>query len=415
MVNYIIRHEPDVQKKIDIMQHDARFDIASDDDVLAHNLSDIRSQFRSRIKPKTLPKLFVSNDCVFNCAYCGCREGNDTKRCYTNEPKDLARIAVANANAQGKGIFITSAIRRNADYTSELIIETMRLIRRNFGYTGYIHTKIMPGTDLELIRRAGMLANRLSVNIEVTKSEGYSRVARNKSKESILGPMRYISRFIKEAKGEGGRFAPFFANSHSTQIMAGSTNESDYEILRLAGALYQKYDLARVCYTPFQYTNPASGYDTLSLVSTPTWRVKRLYQADRLIAIYGFSPEDIAPECNPNLTYDMDPKAAWALRHIHLYPIEVNTADYEMLLRIPGIGTIYAQRIMKARKYCKVTHDVLRTLGVSLKRSRHFLTCDGKFQGDKIGNINGYKRLLTTPLETIDSDGAIRHSLDCCI
>ena len=415
MSNVIIKSKLDMQEKIDLMQYDARFDIAGDDDFLAPDLSSIKNQFKSRKRLATLPKLFMSNDCVFNCAYCGCRESNDGKRCYTNEPKELARIAVANAAAQDKGIFITSAIRKNSDYTMELIIEAMRQIRRNYGFTGYIHTKIMPGTDSELIRRAGMLANRLSVNIEVTKSEGYSRVARNKSKKNILEPMGQISRFIRDAKGEKGRFAPAFAGSHSTQIMAGSTNESDYEILRLANALYRKYDLARVCYTPFQYTNPARGYDALQPASTPTWRVKRLYQADRLMALYGFNPEDIAPDTDPNLTYDIDPKAAWALRHIHLYPIEVNTAEYEMLLRIPGIGTVYAQRIMKARKYCKVTHEVLRALGVSLKRSRHFLTCDGKFQGDKIGNINGYRRLLATPLETLDSERTIRHSLDCCI
>ena len=415
MTNIIVRQELDMQEKIDLMRRDARFDIAGGDDDFAHDLSAIKNQFKSRKKLPTLPKLFVSNDCAFNCAYCGCRASNDGKRCYTNQPKELARIAVSNAIAQNKGIFITSAVRRNADYTVELIIETMRYIRKYFGYQGYIHTKIMPGTDNELIRRAAMLANRLSVNIEVTKSEGYGRVAQNKNKENILGPMKQISHFIKAAKDEKSRFAPLFTTSHSTQIMAGSTNESDFEILRLANALYKKYDLARVCYTPFQYSDPAFGYHDLTPTSTPTWRVKRLYQADRLMALYGFSPEEIAPESHQNLTYDMDPKAAWALRNIHLYPIEVNNAEYEMLLRIPGIGTIYAQRIMKARKYCKVTHEVLRALGVSLKRSRHFLTCDGKFQGNKIGNINGYRRLLATPLETMDSEHAIRYSLDCCI
>ena len=401
----------DLQEKINLMQQDARFDVADD----LPDLSFIKSQFKSRTKPPTLPKMFVSNDCVYNCAYCGCRASNDVKRCYTNQPKELAEIAVSNATAQGKGIFITSAIRKNADYTVELTIETMRRIRMDFGYTGYIHAKIMPGTDLELIRRAGLYANRLSVNIEVAKSEGYGMIARNKTKESILGPMGQISRLIKTAKGEKSRFAPAFATSHSTQIMAGSTNESDYEILRLANALYRKYDLARVCYTPFQYSAPVRGYDALEVVSTPTWRMKRLYQADRLMQLYGFTPEEIAPDDRPNLTCDMDPKAAWALRHIHLYPIEVNTADHEMLLRIPGIGTVYAQRIMKARKYCKISHDVLRTLGVSLKRSRHFLTCDGKFQGDKVGSLAGYRRLLATPLETVDTEWAISHSLDCCI
>jgi predicted DNA-binding helix-hairpin-helix protein len=397
------------------MQQDARFDVAGDDEVIVPDLSFVRREFKSRANLATLPKMFVSNDCVFNCAYCGCRAGNDEKRCYTNQPKELAQMAVIRAMAENKGIFITSAIRKDADYTVELIIETMRSIRRDYGYKGYIHAKVMPGTDFRLIRQAGMYANRLSVNIEVTKSEGYDIIARNKNKENILGPMGQISRLIKDAKSERGRLQPFFTSSHSTQIMAGSTGESDFEILRLAEALYKKYDLARVCYTPFQYTKPAKGYDGLETVSTPTWRVKRLYQADRLIKLYGFAPEEIAPDDSPNLAYDMDPKAAWALRHIHLYPIEVNTANYESLLRIPGIGTIYAQRIMKARKYCKITHDVLKSLGVSLKRSRHFMTCNGKFQGDNIGSIAGYERLLATPLETADTERAIRHSLDCCI
>jgi len=415
MVNIIERHEPDLQEKIELMQLDSRFDIAGDGDFLVPNLAAIKRQFKSKVRQTVLPKLFVSNDCIFNCAYCGCRASNDKKRGYVNQPKELAQIAAYNATSQNKGIFITSAICKNPDYTMELTIETMRHIRSTFGYRGYIHTKIMPGTDAELIRRAARYANRMSVNIEVAKNEGYARVARNKSKENILGPMGQISDLVKATKGENGRFAPQLVNSHSTQIMAGSTNENDYEILRLANALYRKYDLARVFYTPFQYTDPAGGYDHLVPVSIPTWRVKRLYQADRLMALYGFTPEDIAPESSQNLVYDIDPKAAWALRHSQFDLIEVNTADYDMLLRIPGIGTIYAQRIIKARKYCKITHDVLRALGVSLKRSKHFLTCDGKFWGDSVSSIEGYRRLLATPLETIDSKEAIRYSLDCCI
>ena len=411
----IVKNSLSTEEKINLMQQDARFDIAGADDALMPDLSFVKNNIKSSKRLTTIPKIFVSNDCIYNCAYCGCRAGNDVKRCYTNEPKELARIAVETSRSLGKGIFITSAIRKNADYTGELTIETIKSIRKDFGYGGYIHAKIMPGADEELIRRTGMYANRLSVNIEVAKSEGYGKVARNKSKEAILGPMGRIAGLIKEAKSEKSRFAPFIANSHSTQIMAGSTGESDFEILRLADALYNKYKLSRVCYTPFQYTTPARGYEELTSVSIPTWRIKRLYQADRLMQLYGFTPEEIAPGNSQNLVYDIDPKAAWALRHIHIYPIEVNTADYEMLLRIPGIGTVYAQRIIKARKYCKITHEALKALGVSLKRSRHFLTCNGSFKGNKIESLDRYRDLLTAPLETADSEWAIQHSLDCCI
>jgi predicted DNA-binding helix-hairpin-helix protein len=341
----------------------------------------------------------MSNDCIFNCAYCGCRAGNDTRRCYTNIPRELAQIAVDEAVKNGHGVFISSAIYKNADYTTELIVETLKCIRRVLGYKGYVHAKIMPGTDPGLIRLAGLYANRLSVNIEVAKSEGYQVIARDKNKNSILRPMGQISRLIKEAKAEQSAYKPGFASSQTTQMMAGSTNEDDYTILNLSHALYGKYQLARVYYTPYQYRRQAEGYEERPAVSTPYWRMTRLYQADRLMQLYGFQPEEIAPGDAPNLVNDFDPKAAWALRNLHLFPVEVNTADYEMLIRIPGIGITYAKRILAARRQCRVTHDVLRKLGVSLKRSRHFLTADGKFDGVDTSSPILYAQVLHSPLK----------------
>jgi len=225
--------------------------------------------------------------------------------------------------------------------------------------------------------------------------------------------MGHISRLIEIAAQEKSRYAPSFATSQTTQLMAGSTDENDYEILRLSKALYDKYHLKRVYYTSFEYKNLAKGYDHLAPVSTPAWRMKRLYQADRLMQIYGFTPEEIAPESATVLESDIDPKAAWAIRNIHLYPIEVNTADYEMLLRIPGIGVTFAGRIIKARKYCKITHDILRALGVSLKRSRHFLTCNGKFQGENCSTVEGYRNLVLTPLDVAKNDIGANSVEDC--
>ncbi|MCL1788200.1 MAG: helix-hairpin-helix domain-containing protein, partial [Defluviitaleaceae bacterium] len=222
--------------------------------------------------------------------------------------------------------------------------------------------------------------------------------------------MGQIAEYIRGAKAERSRYrhAPNFATSQTTQLMPGSTGETDFEILRLASSLYRKYSLARVYYSPFQYKHEAKGYPDLPQIATPTWRMKRLYQADRLMQLYGFSAEELAPEGESFLSADLDPKAAWALRHMHLYPIEVNTADYEMLLKIPGIGTTYAARIIKARKYCKVTHDVLRALGVSLKRSVHFMTCNGKFLGQRSDGVDVYRELLLTPM-----DMAVNQVEDC--
>ncbi|MCL2514213.1 MAG: radical SAM protein [Oscillospiraceae bacterium] len=400
MANIIITEPLSAEEKIDLMREDSLYDVADDDIGFGPELAGIKNEIKAKPGPPKVPKVFISNNCVFNCAYCCCRAGREDKRRYENTPMEMAEASVNMAKASGHGVFISSAICRNADYTEELIIETLKHIRTDFGYNGYLHAKIMPGADPELIRRAGLYASRLSINIEVANSEGYKKIARNKTRENILTPMGQIHQFIKSAKDDRSRFqyAPRFATSQTTQLMAGSTGESDYDILRLSKALYQKYDLSRVYYPSFQYQHQAEGYD-LPLVSTPGWRMKRLYQADRLMQIYGFAPEEIAPDSEPNLTSDIDPKAAWALRHIHLYPVEANTADYETLLRVPGIGTVYAQRIIKARKYCKITHDVLTALGVSLKRSRHFITCCGKFEGEKSGDLDVLRGLVATPLE----------------
>lgn len=322
--------------------------------------------------------MFLTNDCIFNCAYCDCRSGNDCKRRYVNTPKELARLSVMEALQSNRGIFITSAIHKNADYTEELIIETLKIIRNEYAFGGYVHAKVMPGTDPILIREAGKYANRLSVNIEVAKSEGYRRIARQKNKANILTPMRQISELIADARSSGSR-RPRFASSQTTQLMAGSTNEDDRTILALARALYDRYHLKRVYYTAFHYEHQAAGYE-LPFTATPHWRMSRLYQADRLMQLYGFKPDEITPKEVPNLERGLDPKSSYALRNLNLFPVEINSADHELLLRVPGIGITYAERILAARRYCHITFDILRKIGISLHRSRFFITCGGKME-----------------------------------
>lgn len=378
MPNIIIRNAMTYDEAVRQMQADARYDVSDNDGACVPDYSAVAA-IASRPTPPKVPKVFLSNDCVFNCAYCGCRSTLDCKHRYTHAPRELARIAVAEAARNGRGIFVTSAIHRNADYTEELIVETLRVIRNELGYSGYVHAKIMPGTDPALIREAGKYADRLSVNIEVARSEGYRRVARQKNRDNILTPMRQISELVAEAGDKAGGRRPRFATSQTTQLMAGGAEEDDRTILRLSRALYDRYRLKRVYYTPFRYEQEAKGYD-LPLTVTPFWRMSRLYQADRLMQLYGFTPEEIAPERAPCLERDIDPKTSWALRNLHLFPVEVNAADYDTLLRVPGIGITYARRILEARKYCAVTFDILRRIGVSLKRARHFVTCGGRME-----------------------------------
>jgi Predicted DNA-binding protein with the Helix-hairpin-helix motif len=383
MANIILPKIVTYEDQLRMMAEDAQFDVSDSKESEHMCVPDLSvfSDIKAKPNAPKVPKMFVASKCIFNCAYCGCRASKDRDG-YCNDPKRLAEMCVAEAVKNGHGVFLSSAIYKNADYTEELIIQTIKHMRQDFGYRGYIHAKIMPGADPLLIREAGLYADRLSVNIEVAKKEGYDRIAHQKNKVNILGPMQTISDLILEAKETKGPYLKGkFAHSQTTQMMAGAVSEDDRTIMNLSSALYRKYHLSRVYYTGFHYTYTSKGYDDIGTFRTPAWRVRRLYQADRLMQLYGFSHDEITPDSEPNLAAEIDPKISWALRNISIYPVEVNTADYDTLLRIPGIGIVFAKKIIRARKYCTVTHEVLRKIGVSLKRSIYFIKCNGKYVG----------------------------------
>ncbi len=378
MSSIILPKTLDREEKIAAMREDAKFEVASDSDAETTALL-CAEGIKGKAAPPKIPKLFLASHCVFNCAYCGCRCGRENRDNYCSTPRELASLAVDAAKNNGHGVFVTSAIYKNADYTQELIAESVRIMREEQSYAGFIHAKVMPGADPLLISRTGKYANRLSVNIEVAQSVGYARIAKQKNKDNILTPMKEISEQIAGAKYEKAKFAV----SQTTQLMAGSTGEDDRVIMTLSKALYHKFRLKRVYYTAFQYRHDAKGYESENLphVATPYWRMARLYQADRLLTLYGFTPDDVTPAEEPFLSEDIDPKAAWALRHMDMYPVEVNTADYEALIRVPGIGITYANRIIAVRRHCNVTHDIFRKLGIPQKKCRYFITCGGKYEG----------------------------------
>ena len=383
MPNIIITPTPSIGESLALMREDAAFDIC-DNDPGAYGLdSDILNTamgIKARKNPPKVPKMYVANKCVFDCRYCCHRCANEEKRGYLHEPDEMAKLAVEEAKRSGYGIFISSAIHQSPDYTEELIVETLRKIRFEHKYKGYVHAKIMPGADPLLIEQAGWLADRLSINIELPKCEGYLTIAPQKNRDNILGPMGNIAENIRANDNRIDKNGRRYAKSgQTTQMMVGTMHENDKTIMVLSQALYKKYNMRRVYYGSFGV--PLIPTDALPEKNTPGWRSRRLYQADRLIQLYNFTSEELLPDDNLDLEIDIDPKAVWAMRHLEMFPVEVNKASYDDLIRIPGIGVTWAKRIIEARKHCTVTHDILRQMKISLKRANFFITCDGKYNG----------------------------------
>lgn len=328
----------------------------------------------------SLLKVLMSNACVYDCKYCVNRRSNDTPRA-TFSPRELADLTIQFYRRNYiEGLFLSSGVIQSPDYTCERMIETLRILREEYRFHGYIHAKAIPGADSLLISRIGSLADRLSVNIELPSQQSLSLLAPDKKKESILRPMQLISGRIEENSTElvKYRHTPKFAPAgQSTQMIIGATPETDLQILRLSERLYQKYRLKRVFYSAYL---PVAESPLLPALTTkpPLLREHRLYQADWLLRHYGFTSDELLDEKHPSFHPLVDPKCGWALNHPELFPVEVNRAPYETLLRVPGIGVKSARRIITARRQGRLDYGALKKLGVVLKRAQYFITCSGK-------------------------------------
>lgn len=328
----------------------------------------------------TLLKVLMTNCCVYDCKYCVNRRSNDTKRASFT-PEELADLTINFYRRNYiEGLFLSSGVLRSPDYTTELMIRALRLLRETHRFNGYIHAKAIPGTAPELVEQLGLLADRLSVNIELPSEAGLNLLAPDKTKKGILTPMRQIQARSHQNKEElvKYRHAPKFAPAgQSTQLIVGATQDSDLHILRLTQSLYDRYHLKRVfysAYVPVVEHSLLPGKD----VKPPLLREHRLYQADWLLRFYGFRAEELLDETHASFDPRLDPKCFWALTHLDAFPVEVNTADYETLLRIPGIGIVSARRILAARRNGHLHVTDLKKLGVVMKRAQYFLTADGK-------------------------------------
>lgn len=342
--------------------------------------SGICHSFSSDGRCISLLKILFSNECAYDCKYCINRRSNDIPRA-TFTPDEVCELTMNFYRRNYiEGLFLSSGIVGNPNHTMELIYEAVAKLRRVYRFQGYIHVKGIPGTDPLLLQRIGYLADRMSVNLELPTAEGLQRLAPNKHRKNILAPMRQLQQGIVQAKNELALYknAPqFVPGGQSTQMIVGATPESDYQIMLVAQGLYQKFSLKRVYYSAYIGINEDKALPAVTSAA-PLLREHRLYQADWLLRFYHFKAEELLNEKKPNFNILLDPKCDWALQHLEYFPVEINKADYQTLLRVPGIGVKSAQRICGARRTSCLTFEDLKKLGVVLKRALYFITCSGK-------------------------------------
>ncbi len=325
----------------------------------------------------SLLKILLSNDCVFDCKYCMSRRASDVPRA-TATPDEICELVVDFYKRNYiEGLFLSSAVHVSPNHTMEQLLLTVKKLRTEYNFHGYIHVKGIPKADPMYAFEAAKYADRMSYNIELPSEKSLKLLAPQKSRESLLVPMRALAKekqIFKEEKRKGY----FLPAGQTTQMIVGASPEPDGQILRLSQSLYRANGLKRVYFSSY---TPVVQDSLLPSVPAAAIREHRLYQADWLLRFYGFSAEEIADE-GENLSLELDPKCAWALKNMHLFPVEVNRAPLEVLLRVPGIGARSAYKIMQARRYTNLTFEDLKKMRVVLKRARHFLTAGGKFYGE---------------------------------
>lgn len=329
----------------------------------------------------SLLKILFTNECIFDCKYCINRRSNDVPRASFT-PDEICELTIEFYRRNYiEGLFLSSGILRSPDYTMELICAALEKLRKVYRFQGYIHVKAIPGASEELIQRAGFLADRMSVNLELATAEGLRTLAPHKTRDKILKPMRLVQNGRSQNAYELKVYhhAPSFVPAgQSTQMIVGATPETDYQMLHVAETLYQRFDLKRVFYSAFVSVNVDKALPAKTDQGPPLLREHRLYQADWLLRYYKFEAKELLTEEEPNFNLLFDPKCNWALRHLECFPVEVNRAPYEMLLRVPGLGYRSAGRIVRARRLGTLDFQDLKKIGVVLKRAMYFLTCNGR-------------------------------------
>lgn len=418
----LIQEELGIQEKLHILSDAAKYDVACTSSGVSRKgkpgtigntaESGICHSFSADGRCISLLKILFTNQCIYDCKYCINRSSNDVVRtAFTPDEVCTLTMEFYRRNYI-EGLFLSSGIIYSADYTMDLIYQTLRKLREIHRFHGYIHVKAIPGTDPVLIEKTGFLADRMSINLELPTSEGLKKLAPGKTRAKILTPMRQIQKGIAVNKNELMLYksAPNFVPAgQSTQMIVGATPENDYQMMSVAEALYDNYNLKRVFYSAFVPVNEDSALPALP-GGPPLLREHRLYQADWLLRYYGFRANELLSEEKPNFNIFLDPKCDWAIRHLEEFPIEINKADYNTLLRVPGIGVKSAMRIASARRYAVLDFPDLKKIGVVLKRAAYFITCAGrmmypvKFEQDSITrSIIGEEKRKVWDIENKDT------------
>ena len=387
----IIQEKMSIYEKLQILTDAAKYDVActssgverKGDGTGIGNCSKagICHSFSTDGRCISLLKILFTNECIYDCKYCVNRSSNDVIR-TSFTPDEICTLTMEFYRRNYiEGLFLSSGILKNPNYTMELIYAALYKLRHVCNFQGYIHVKAIPGADPILIQKVGFLADRMSVNLELPTAESLRLLAPHKSRKNILAPMRLVQEKSKENRQELTLYksAPRFVPAgQSTQMIIGASPETDYQILRVAESLYQKFGLKRVFYSAFVAVNEDKALPARTSDGPPLLREHRLYQADWLLRYYKFEANELLNEKNQNFNIFLDPKCNWALNHLEYFPVEVNRASYDVLLRVPGIGYKSAGRIVKARRFGSLGFEDLRKMGVVLKRALYFITCSGK-------------------------------------
>lgn len=371
----------DLQEKLKILADSAKYDASCSSSgsnrknvggVGNTAISGICHSFATDGRCISLLKILLTNCCIFDCKYCLNRKSNNVKRAIFT-PEEICTITLNFYRRNYiEGLFLSSGIIKSPDYTMELLIKTISLLRHKYHFNGYIHAKAIPGASPKLLKELGLLVDRLSANIELPTEQGLKLLAPNKESKNVTQIMQYVK------NNQSKKYVPA---GQSTQMIIGASKESDYQIMTKSSHLYDNYHLKRVFYSAYVPVNKDSLLP--SLESPPLVRENRLYQADWLLRFYGFKVEDLLDNKNPNFNVLLDPKSDWALRHLDEFPKEINTCSYNDLLKIPGIGVKSAKRIMSSRRNFTIRFEDLKRMGVVLKRAQYFILCNGKYVASK--------------------------------
>ena len=409
-----------VLDKLKILAESAKYDVscASSGTSRSHKKGQIGSaegwgichSFAEDGRCISLLKIMLTNNCIYDCAYCINRRSNDLPRA-TFSVSELVNLTIEFYRRNYiEGLFLSSGVVRNPDYTMERLVKVVKDLRQVYRFNGYIHLKSIPGASQELVNEAGLYADRISVNIEIPNEQSLQLLAPEKDFQSVFTPMRYIQQGMLQNAEERKKYrhAPRFVPAgQSTQMIVGATSDSDKDILHLTSALYKRPSMKRVYYSGFV---PVNGYDNRlpALKQPPLARENRLYQADWLLRFYNFKVDEIVDDSYPDLDLEIDPKLAWALRHPEAFPVDINRADYEMLLRVPGLGVKSAKMILTARRYSRLGTSHLKQIGVVLKKAQYFITCN-ELPTRTINEIKpeNVRRILTQRKVTRIDDGQL--------